>query len=189
MEYDNEKDRHMAILEAALPYVAPTNRRAIELLLQSNSLLRLVRESPDHSLEAAEAPSMNTNNPQELLVHIQDFLTPKESDFVKTILNFMNANKIFQNYQEFAREQAANQGDDADLSAATLPSANNPLQILFSLINSLGTFGNLFSSNGMTEQTPQNNMLMEFMMSQLSPEQKATFEQFQNIMYNNGGNS
>lgn len=188
MEYDNEKDRHMAILEAALPYVAPTSRRAIELLLQSNTLVHLVREAPEHSLEAAEAPSDHANNPQELLVHIQDYLTPRESDFVKTILNFMNANKIFQNYQEFAREHMTTTGDDSDLSIATLPSGNNPLQVLFSLINSLGAFGNLFSSTGIKEPSSQKNMFMEFMMSQLNPEQKATFEQFQNIMYNNGGN-
>ena len=33
MEYHNEQERYIAILEASLPYVAPQSRHAIQLLL------------------------------------------------------------------------------------------------------------------------------------------------------------
>ena len=42
MEYHNEQERYIAILEASLPYVAPQSRHAIQLLLQSHSLVHLV---------------------------------------------------------------------------------------------------------------------------------------------------
>ena len=38
MEYHNEQERYIAILEASLPYVAPQSRHAIQLLLQSHSV-------------------------------------------------------------------------------------------------------------------------------------------------------
>lgn len=187
MEYHNEQERYIAILEAALPYVAPQSRHAIQLLLQSHSLVHLVKEQPDYALEAMQvgAKSDTSSDPQELLLHIQEFLTPKESDFVKTILNFYNANLLFQNYQKFAKEHTPSD-PASDLSAASVPAASNPLQILFGLINNLGAFGNVFSGRPSGTDGKANNMFMDFLISQLSPEQKATFEQFRNIMYNKG---
>lgn len=148
MEYQNNHQRQMAILEAAMPYVAPNSRHAIQMLLQADSLIHLARQtqnaSSDYALEAAENDNSfasNQPNVKEMLLHIQEYLTPKESDLVQTILNFMNAGKLFQNYREFAM-------------------VHNK------------------------ENTAQNNMMRDFLMSQLNPEQKATFEQMQNIMYN-----
>lgn len=188
MEYHNETERYISILEAALPYVAPQNRHAIQLLLQSHSLVHLVRQHPEHTLEAMQLDDSKepASDPQELLLHIQEFLTPKESDLVKTILNFYNANLLFQNYQKFAKEHMASD-PSSDLAAASVPAASNPLQILFGLINSLGAFGNIFSGKSLgNENRSNNNLFMDFLIAQLNPEQKATFEQFRNIMYNKG---
>ncbi len=188
MEYHNEQERYIAILEASLPYVAPQSRHAIQLLLQSHSLVHLVKEQPDYALEAMQvgAKSDTSSDPQELLLHIQEFLTPKESDFVKTILNFYNANLLFQNYQKFAKEHMPSD-PPSDLSAASMPAVSSPLQTLLGLINNLGAFGNVFSGRPSgTDGKTNNNMFMDFLISQLNPEQKATFEQFRNIMYNKG---
>lgn len=102
MEYHNEQERYIAILEASLPYVAPQSRHAIQLLLQSHSLIHLVKEQPDYALEAMQvgAKSDTSSDPQELLLHIQEFLTPKESDFVKTILNFYKCKSSFSKLPE-----------------------------------------------------------------------------------------
>lgn len=143
MEYENNHQRQMAILEAAMPYVAPESRHAIQMLLQTESLVQLARQGGDsgYALEATENNQSGQPNMKEMLLHIQEYLTPRESDLVQTILNFMNAGTLFQSYREFAQMHG--------------------------------------------RETPaQNNMMRDFLMSQLNPEQKATFEQMQNIMYN-----
>lgn len=126
-----------------MPYVAPESRHAIQMLLQTESLVQLARQGGDsgYALEAAENNQSGQPNMKEMLLHIQEYLTPRESDLVQTILNFMNAGTLFQSYREFAQMHG--------------------------------------------RETPaQNNMMRDFLMSQLNPEQKATFEQMQNIMYN-----
>lgn len=184
MEYKNEHQRQIAILEAAMPYAAPNSRYAIQLLLQADAFVNLARYGgSDNDLEAAEAGAEAAAfqpNPQEMLLNIQKFLTPRESDVVQTLLNFMNARKLFQNYNEFVRERS---GEDAtpDLSAALVNGQSNPLQVLFQLINGLGS---LSQGLGNPSDKSQNNLLQDFLLSQLEPEQKQTFEQLRNIMYN-----
>ncbi len=186
MEYKNEHQRRMAILEASLPYVAPGNRHAFELLLQADTLIQLANRTRDSDLEAAEDTGENSApfhpNPQELLLNIQKFLTPRESDIVQTILNFMNAQKLFQNYSEFVHSQSESPEENANLFATS--NTTNPIQVLFQLINGLGSMGRGLSAASTDTDHTQQNMLKEFLFSQLNPEQKATFEQFQNIMYN-----
>lgn len=185
MEYKNEHQRQIAILEAAMPYVAPNNRYAIQLLLQADTFINLARYGGENDLEAAEAGSEAVPfhpNPQEMLLNIQKFLTPREADIVQTLLNFMNARKLFQNYTEFVREKT---GEDLGVSEFPSPSFSNsssPLQILFQLINGLGSLGR--GLNSPSGNAAQNNLLQDFLLSQLNPEQKTTFEQLKNIMYN-----
>lgn len=127
MKYKNEHQRQMAILEAALPYVAPGSRYGIQLLLKADSFARLARQEPDsadgdYPLEAAEAGSESaTFHPdlQGLLLHIQEFLTPRESDMVQTVLNFMNAGKLLQNYNSFMRSHAPFAEKDSDSEDGT----------------------------------------------------------------------
>lgn len=192
MEYKNEHQRQMAILDAALPYVTPNSRHAIRLFLQADSLIHLARqEGPgeeDFSLEAAgldAIPAEPQSRAQEMLQHIQEFLTPKEADTVQTLLNFMNAGKLLQNYREFVNLQNSKPTESPDLSAASSePNTGNPFQLLFQLINGLGSLsGNFVGSQ--KENGTQNTLLRDFLLSQLPPEQKNTFEQMQNILYNN----
>lgn len=185
MEYKNEHQRQIAILEAAMPYVAPDNRYALQLILQADTLVNLARHGGENDLEAAEAGTGAAPfqpNPQEMLQNIQKFLTPREADVVQTLLNFMNAHKLFQNYTDFVREKSGESSDTPELSAASCQNQSGPLQILFQLINGLGSLGRgLGASSG---NTSQNNLLQDFLVSQLNPEQKMTFEQLRNIMYN-----
>lgn len=187
MEYKNEHQRRMAILEASLPYVAPRSRHTFEILLQADTLIQLANRTGENDLEAAEDSGSSTPfhpNPQEMLLNIQKFLTPRESDIVQTILNFMNAQKLFQNYSEFVHSQSETTEESADLAAASATNTTNPIQVLFQLINGLGSMGRGLSAASSGTDHTQKNMLQEFLFSQLNPEQKATFEQLQNIMYN-----
>ena len=107
---------------------------------------------------------------------MQEYCTPRESDLVQMILNFIKAGHLFQNYREFM----AAHGDPAgsgDLQAAGLgmPTAN-PLQMLLQL---LGGFGGMVNQNG-------NNQLMEFLITQLSPEQQQLFEQLRGFTNETG---
>ena len=51
MPIPNERERHMEMLRAALPYVPPENRHAMEILLQANSLVNLAMQPPSAELE------------------------------------------------------------------------------------------------------------------------------------------
>lgn len=185
MEYKNEHQRQIAILEAAMPYVAPDNRYALQLILQADNFINLARHGGENDLEAAEAGAAAAPfhpNPQEMLQNIQKFLTPREADIVQTLLNFMNAHKLFQNYTDFIREKSDGNPDAPDLSAAFSQSQPGPLQILFQMINGLGSLGR--GLNASSNNASQGNLLQDFLLSQLNPEQKMTFEQLRNIMYN-----
>lgn len=183
MEYKNEHQRQMAILEAAMPYMAPDGRYAVKLLLQANSFINLARYGEDSDLEAAEADDNAVPfqpNPQEMLQNIQKFLTPREADIVQTLLNFMNARKLFQNYTRYVHEKTGEDINPLELSASSFSGQQNPLQMLFQLISGLGSLGRGLNPGSQD----QNNLIKDFLFSQLNQEQKATFEQLQNIMYN-----
>lgn len=161
----SEHKRHMSILRAAIPYVMPESRRAIEILLQADTLINTARnysENMDHPLEAAEFYENGTEtplqtsaeafqpDPENMLLHIQEFCSPKESDLIQTMLNFIRAGKLYRGYQEF--QKAHPQPKQNDLEAAS-------------------TGGN-------------TNQLLEFLLSRLNPEQKTILEQMRQVMYN-----
>jgi hypothetical protein len=133
----------MAMLRAALPYTAGQGRYALDLLLQADTLLNKLRGGVSSDLEACEAEG----EPEEMLLHVQEFCTPKESDFIQMILNFRKADHLFKNYRDFVSSH--HQTDSSsDLHAA-------------------GT------GNG--------SQMMDFLMSQLSPEQQQLFQQLKNF--------
>lgn len=160
----SEHTRHMAMLRAALPYIMPGRRHAVEVLLQADSLMRTARGEQaidDFGLEASELPENTTtfhNSPfqsehsstENMLLCIQEYCTPKEADLIHTILNVFQASRLFQKYQEFQKNFEQKATSDLEAKHVSTP----------------------------------NNHLMEFLISSLSPEQKTAFEQFQKILYN-----
>ncbi len=163
----NEHERRMAILRAAMPYTTGNSRQAMEVLLQTDSLLSVARRS-QADLEACDT-GVNPN-PEEMLLHIQEFCTPREYDMVQMILNFIKADRLFRNYREFLNTYPP-QGN-SDVNAASIPPSGggSPLSMLLQLIGGLNN--------------PENSgRLFEFLMTQLSPEQKHIFHSM------TGGNS
>lgn len=165
MPTTSEHNRHMAMLRAAIPYVMPQSRHAIEMVLQADALINTARglsRDGEYSLESAElhenpeeystheAGQNFQPDPENMLLHIQEYCSPRESDLIQTALNFIRANRLFRGYQEF---QAA---------------------------HPLAQTGN--NSGGYAQGS--QNQLMDFLLSRLNPEQKTIFEQMQQIMYN-----
>ena len=167
-----ERERRMAMLRAAQPYTSGQQRYALDLLLQANALINTARGGMAGDLEACETAVQ----PEEMLLHMQEYCTPRESDLVQMILNFIKASHLFQNYREFMAAQSPSDAP-GDLQAAGLgtPSAN-PLQMLLQL---LGGFGGKGTAGG-------NNHLMEFLITQLSPEQQQLFEQLRSFTNETG---
>ncbi len=154
-----ERERRMSMLRAALPYTAGDRRQALEILLQADALISIARKAPGSDLEACDVEA----NPEEMLLHMQEYCTPRESDFIQMILNFLQAGHLFQNYREFLMSHQ-HTSTSADMEAAGYhggTSNQNPLQLLLQMIGGLGSSGNL----------------MEFLLTQLSPEQRQLFEQ------------
>ena len=152
MEFSNEHQRRLAMLKAALPYVPPQNKKAMEIILQADNLLCLASEvssnDDDMTLRAAQADTPATPAVYEkLLLNIKDYCTPAESEIVRMLLNFLHADELFKNYRDFTKNHYAMQTEEYN-------------------------------------EKDNQNFMMEFLMSQLSPKQRTTFEQVTNIMNN-----
>lgn len=152
MEFSNEHQRRLAMLKAALPYVPPQNKKAMEIILQTDNLLCLASEvssnDDDMTLRAAQADTPATPAVYEkLLLNIKDYCTPAESEIVRMLLNFLHADELFKNYRDFTKNHYAMQTEEYN-------------------------------------ENDNQNFMMEFLMSQLSPKQRTTFEQVTNIMNN-----
>ena len=152
MEFSNEHQRRLAMLKAALPYVPPQNKKAMEIILQADNLLCLASEvssnDDDMTLRAAQADTPATPAVYEkLLLNIKDYCTPAESEIVRMLLNFLHADELFKNYRDFTKNHYAMQTEEYN-------------------------------------ENDNQNFMMEFLMSQLSPKQRTTFEQVTNIMNN-----
>ena len=150
-----ENDRHMEMLKAALPYIPPSNRRSIELIIQANALVHLARNNSSPDIEGCSIDSF-TAEPETMLMSIREFCTPSEASMLQVILNFIHADRLFRKYNEFASSHTET------LEAAQFNQTSSPISMLFQLINGLGN----------------NNLTFEFLMSQLSPEQRKIFNQF-----------
>lgn len=161
---NNERERRMSMLRAALPYTSGNQRHALQMVLQIDTLISTARRGTANDLEACDVEAA----PEEMLLQIQEFCTPRESDMVQTILNFIKANHLFQNYREFMASHPDNQ-ESGELQAASIPrrGGTNPINMLFQL------FGGLGGGN--------SGHLMEFLITQLPPEQKQLFEQIQTL--------
>lgn len=153
----------MSMLRAAMPYTAGNQRHALQMLLQADTLIHTIRRGAPNDLEACDVEA----NPEEMLLQIQEFCTPRESDMVQTILNFIKANHLFQSYREFMDTYPDN-NSSCDLQAASYSrnSPANPISMFLQLFGGPGKPGN-------------SNHFMEFLVTQLPPEQKQLFEQFQ----------
>lgn len=112
-----ERDRRMAMLRAAQPYTSGRQRYALDLVLQANTLLSTARGGRQVIWKACET----TARPEEMLMHMQEFCTPREADLVQMILNFIKAGHLFQNYRDFMAQQGPDENPDLHAAGFSLP--------------------------------------------------------------------
>lgn len=147
------------IIRAALPYVTTRTRSNMEVAIKTGELAESFQSAGSTpELEACDLEN-ETVDVEGLLVSVQNVCVGRERDMINTALNFFKTRSLYQSYQTFRRNSL-----QPELQAAS--------------VNGSGS-GSRHSSN-------PNNTMMDFLMSQLSPEQKSTFDAMNMIM--NSGN-
>lgn len=148
---------HMVeLLDAALPYVNGNAKHSMELIRKAGDLSTCLSSSSQSSdLSACDLDTAPQSiNMEGLLENLQKVGNPQEKDFIHMILNFIKARNLYTSYQTF---QQTHPVSEDTLSAA--------------------------SCNG--HSTPNNrnsiNMILEFLLSQLTPEQQKNFEMIQTL--------
>lgn len=146
------------LLDAALPYANGNARHSIELMRKVSDLM--ISLSPSESPSDLSACNLNTDYPginmEGLLENLHKVSNSQEKDFIHMILNFVKAKNLYSSYQTFQQTYAP---ADATLAAATVKN-NTPKM----------------NANNL-------NLILEFLMSQLSPEQQKNFEMMQSLLH------
>ncbi|BBF43901.1 hypothetical protein lbkm_2589 [Lachnospiraceae bacterium KM106-2] len=151
------------LMKAALPYSNYNAQNSMNVLIKATELadsLQDMTTPPD--LSSCDIKNQNTN-PEELLMNIKPVCTPQESEFVDMLLNFMQARKIYHAYQEY---NTTNQ-----VHASDMKNQNNS------------------QNNNQQTNTGFPRGPLDFLMSQLSPEQRNMFENMRMMInsMNQGG--
>lgn len=148
-------DYMLSIIRAALPYVNSKTRNGMEVAIKTGELAETF-QAAEHSPELSACDLENDSTDIEgLLVSVQNVCHGPEKEMVNTVLNFIKTRKLYQSYQEFRKNNL-----QPELQAASM---------------------NGSSSN----DSSNNNMMLNFLMSQLTPEQKSTFDAM-NMILNSG---
>lgn len=205
------------LCQAALPYVAPTAQSPMNMLIKATEFadtMEEMRHPPDLS-----ACNVNQQpvDPETLLVNIRPVCNESEAQFVDTILNFLNAGKIYSMYQTYmnAMKQTEEMNQAVNNAMNTNPheQTSNPSPNWNPFVNSMnappdqsansnepmsdlkqeetkepelkaaGTVND--SENQTNNPTDANGSMnpMDFLLNQLSPEQRSTFQAL-NMMMN-----
>lgn len=144
------------LLDAALPYVNGNTRHSMELIRKAGDFITCLSSSPQASeLSACDIDTDNQSIDMEgLLENLHKVSNAQEKDFIHMILNFIKARNLYSSYQTF---QQTHTNSEDTLSAASL--------------------------NGHFAKNNHNNMnmILEFLLSQLTPEQQKNFEMIQSL--------
>lgn len=141
------------ILQAALPHVSPRMQPSVNLILKANDLMSTLRGLNNPEELSTMELDEETQTPEVLLTSIKPVCNTKENEMIDMVLNFIKAGKLFSAYQNY----------NSDALHTAEVHGNNKRNAPFGMGN-LGSF-------------------MDFLMSQLTPEQRMTFEAM-NMMFN-----
>ena len=144
------------LLDAALPYVSGNTKHSMELIRKAGDFMTCLSSSPQSSdLSACDLDAINQPIDIEgLLENLHKVGNTQEKDFIHMILNFIKARNLYTSYQTFQQTHPASEDI---LSAA--------------------------SHSGHSSKNSHNNMnmVLEFLLSQLTPEQHKNFEMIQSL--------
>ena len=144
------------LLDAALPYVNGNTKHSMELIRKAGDFMTCLSSShPSSELSACDLDTgVQSIDMEVLLENLHKVSNTQEKDFIHMILNFIKARNLYSSYQTF---QQMHPTSEETLSAASL--------------NEHSTKNN---HNNM-------NMILEFLLSQLTPEQQKNFEMIQSL--------
>lgn len=206
MRRNNLFDEHtLDILKVAMPHVHPRAQGGMNVLLKANDLMTTI----EHGGQDGEISAMELNEwtpePEELLLSIKQVANPAENEIVDMMLNFFKVRKLYSAYQTYS---------DTVLEAQGISKGNggyrrnnmNPFASLFGMNqatnqrnhqnrnqnrNANAARNTSDSSNTMNAAGSKNGQMpnfFNFLMSQMSPEQKQTFDML-NMMMNSTPNN
>lgn len=171
MEHMNNERRFLEMLKAASPYVGAQARVPIHLIIQAGELsyqLHHIQEEAELAACDLEDDRLDMEN---MLVHIQALSSPRERESIQTMLNFIRAGKMLQAYQSFMNNRGRQMyaaGETDDLYHEEDETAMQDLEAA--------------STQNPAEANTSSNLMLEFLMSQLSPEQKNNLDMLRSVM-------
>lgn len=171
MEETRNNDRFLQMLKAAAPYVGAQARVPIHIIIQAGELAYRLRHMPEEAELAACDFEDDRADIEGMLVHVQELSAPRERESIQTMLNFIRAGKMMQAYQSFMQTRQASMQSEAYDAQSDMETNSFP--------NEAGT------NNSMPDRSAGSggtSLMMEFLMSQLSPEQKNNLDMLKAVM-------
>lgn len=144
---------NIEMMKTVLPYMNPQAQKSFEVLVKTEDLLNTVHVLEQPSELSACDVNKSPIDMEAMLLQMKQIGTKKEQETIDTLLNFMKMQKLLQSYNLFMKTQQ-----------------------------------NASSSQKQTEthETKENSnsqdTLMQFLISQLSPEQKTNFENINSVL-------
>ncbi len=203
MRRNNFFDQHtLDIFKAAMPHIHPMAQNSVNVLLKANDLISTISGAGrEDELSTMDLENWQPN-PEEMLLSIKEVLNEGETEMVDMMLNFMKARRIYSAYQSYNENVLQTQAVGGSGNSMGNGGRRNPFGMggMNNRRNNSANRGNNMNSNsndGQARMQGHNNQaaamnngnmqgqnFMNFLMSQLSPEQRKTFEMF-NMMMNN----
>lgn len=100
-QFLNMNHHTIELCQAALPYVAPTAQNPMNMLIKATEFADTLDEMRNPQDLSACDLNQQPVDPETLLVNIRPVCNESEAQFVDTILNFLNAGKIYSMYQTY----------------------------------------------------------------------------------------
>lgn len=145
-------NRQIDMLRTAIPYTMPNVRKPIQILLQVQELASYIQNDSDEP--ELEACSLeNVGDIEGMMESLREYCTAKEKDTVDMVLNYIRVQRMYQTYKTYT-----------------------------SLNEKMNNESNKNNGNQKARNQNSSNNMMEFLMSQLTPEQQRTFAQMSSLM-------
>lgn len=160
-------DHYMKIMEAAMPCLPASARHSCSILLKADDLVKNLRP-PQGELHATSFEQDNFQfDPEKLLEHILPVCNPAEQNMIHQLLNFMRAQKLYRNYQEYQKNTAAF-SQNTSAKAGSVPDENFESDVK--------------EGTGNPSDSSSHPNMMDFLLSQLNPAQRETLNAFQSLI-------
>ena len=160
-------NQNLEMLEAAIPYVGSNLVIPLALFIKVNEMNHLLRNVRNTENLSACGLDKSQKNPEALLHAMQEKAPKEQANQIETILNILNATKLYRSYQDMTKEGVSSPRENSpnESNSSNKPkSSNDLLQTLLPLLLS-----NSQNSSSSTANNAQNELLKQ--MQQLLNQQ------------------